>query len=114
MSTTTGARVGLNARRVISKRYSLKDEMGRPVEEWDDICKRVVSFVAEAETDPVQRERFTEAMMELMLDRRFLPNTPCLVNAGKAKAQLAACFVLPVRDDLSDIMEHARWCALRT
>jgi ribonucleoside-diphosphate reductase alpha chain len=112
MSTKTGTNVGLNARRVISKRYSLKDEMGRPIEEWDDICARVVSFVAKAETDPVQRDRFTQAMMGLMLERRFLPNTPCLVNAGKAKAQLAACFVLPVRDDLSDIMEHARWCAL--
>lgn len=110
--TRTGAQVGLNARRVISKRYSLKDEMGRPIEEWDDICVRVVSHVAQAETDPIKRSEFVEAMMPLMLDRRFLPNTPCLVNAGKPKGQLAACFVLPVRDDLSEIMEHARWCAL--
>jgi ribonucleoside-diphosphate reductase alpha chain len=102
----------LNSRRVISKRYSLKDEMGRPTEEWDDICERVVTHVALAETDPIKRSEFVEAMMPLMLERRFLPNTPCLVNAGKPKGQLAACFVLPVRDDLSDIMDHARWCAL--
>lgn len=107
-----GTEIGVNARRVISKRYSLKDELGRSIEEWDDICTRVVSHVAQAETDPVKRSQFVEAMMGLMLDRRFLPNTPCLVNAGKPKGQLAACFVLPVRDDLSDIMEHARWCAL--
>jgi ribonucleoside-diphosphate reductase alpha chain len=107
-----GTKVGLNARRVISKRYSLKDEMGRPLEEWDDICVRVVGYVAQAETDPIRRSEFVEAMMPLMLERRFLPNTPCLVNAGKPKGQLAACFVLPVRDDLSEIMEHARWCAL--
>ena len=108
----TGTHIGLNARRVVAKRYSLKDELGRATEEWDDICARVVGHVAQAETDPMKRSEFTEAMMELMLDRRFLPNTPCLVNAGKPKGQLAACFVLPVRDDLSEIMEHARWCAL--
>ncbi len=110
--TRTGTYVGLNARRVISKRYSLKDELGRSTEEWDDICARVVSHVAQAETDPMKRSEFTQAMMGLMLERRFLPNTPCLVNAGKPKGQLAACFVLPVRDDLSEIMDHARWCAL--
>lgn len=107
-----GTKVGLNARRVISKRYSLKDEMGRSLEEWDEICARVVGYVAQAESDPIRRSEFVEAMMPLMLERRFLPNTPCLVNAGKPKGQLAACFVLPVRDDLSEIMEHARWCAL--
>jgi ribonucleoside-diphosphate reductase alpha chain len=104
--------IGLNARKVIAKRYALKDEAGNPIEEWGDICSRVVGFVAKAETDPYRREAFHAAMMELMLERRFLPNTPCLVNAGKPKGQLAACFVLPVRDDLSDIMDHARWCAL--
>ena len=72
----------------------------------------VVGAVALAETDPVRRSEFHEAMLDLMLERRFLPNTPCLVNAGKPKGQLAACFVLPVRDDLSQIMDHARWCAL--
>ena len=110
--TRTGSEVGLNARRVISKRYSLKDEHGRPREEWPEICHRVVDAVALAETDPARRAEFQEAMLDLMLERRFVPNTPCLVNAGKPKGQLAACFVLPVRDDLSQIMDHARWCAL--
>jgi ribonucleoside-diphosphate reductase alpha chain len=104
--------IGINADRVISKRYSLKDETGRAREQWPDICHRVVGAVALAETDPARRAEFQEAMLELMLERRFVPNTPCLVNAGKPKGQLAACFVLPVRDDLSEIMDHARWCAL--
>ena len=90
--TKTGLDIGVNARRVISKRYSLKDKAGNPKEEWDDICARVVSFVAGAETDPAKRDRFTQVMMGIMLERRFLPNTPCLVNAGKVRPQLAACF----------------------
>ncbi|MGH9855028.1 MAG: LAGLIDADG family homing endonuclease, partial [Blastocatellia bacterium] len=78
----------------------------------DDIVKRVVSHVAKAETDPKRREEFMLNLMRLMETRAFIPNTPCLVNAGKPKGQLAACFVLPVPDSLEGIMEHAKYCAL--
>ena len=48
--------LGLNARRVISKRYSLKDSQGNSIEEWSDIVARVVAHVSVAETDPAQRD----------------------------------------------------------
>jgi ribonucleoside-diphosphate reductase alpha chain len=104
--------LGINAQRVVAKRYSLKDLKGQALEEWSDIVKRVVSHVARAETDPRRREEFTARMLYLMEARAFVPNTPCLVNAGKPQGQLAACFVLPVPDSLADIMEHAKQCAL--
>ncbi|MCI0337521.1 MAG: adenosylcobalamin-dependent ribonucleoside-diphosphate reductase [Acidobacteria bacterium] len=104
--------LGINVRRVVAKRYSLKDIKGNALEVWDDIVKRVVSHVAEAETDPQRREEFTIQMLRLLQERAFVPNTPCLVNAGKPRAQLAACFVLPVPDSLEGIMEHAKQCAL--
>lgn len=104
--------LGINAQRVVAKRYSLKDLKGSPLEQWDDIVKRVVTHVAKAETDLRKREEFTDAMMHLMEMRAFVPNTPCLVNAGKPKGQLAACFVLPVPDSIEGIMEHAKQCAL--
>src|SRR5215468_9946660 len=84
--------LGINAQRVVAKRYSLKDIKGNPLEQWDDIVKRVVSHVAKAETNPTRREEFMINMMRLMETRAFIPNTPCLVNAGKPKGQLAACF----------------------
>jgi ribonucleoside-diphosphate reductase alpha chain len=104
--------LGINAQRVVAKRYSLKDIKGNPLEQWDDIVKRVVSHVAKAETDPKRGEEFMLNLMRLMETRAFIPNTPCLVNAGKPKPQLAACFVLPVPDSLEGIMDHAKQCAL--
>ncbi|HEX8652144.1 MAG TPA: adenosylcobalamin-dependent ribonucleoside-diphosphate reductase [Pyrinomonadaceae bacterium] len=103
--------LGLNARRVISKRYSLKDTQGQPIEEWPDIVRRVVGHVSFGEADPQKRDEFYAAMSEIMLNREFIPNTPCLVNAGKTNGQLAACFVLEVPDSISGIMEHAKAAA---
>ena len=102
--------LGVNARKVVSKRYSLKDLKGRPLEEWADIVRRVVGHVSMAETGE-KRDKFFAAMSEVMLAREFIPNTPCLVNAGKTNGQLAACFVLEVPDSLSGIMEHAKAAA---
>lgn len=104
--------VGLNGQKVISKRYSLKDENGNPLEMWEDIVGRVVGHVSTAEKDPIMRDYFYNSMMEIMLNREFVPNTPCLVNAGKPKGQLAACFVLNVPDSINSIMEHAQAAAI--
>ncbi len=117
-NTTTPAPVrhkaqplGLNAKRVISKRYSLKDAKGRALEEWPDIVRRVVGHVSAAEKEPRKRDEFFATMSEVMLAREFVPNTPCLVNAGKTNGQLAACFVLDVPDSITGIMEHAKAAA---
>src|ERR1043166_1228335 len=103
--------LGLNAKRVISKRYSLKDAKGRALEEWPDIVRRVVGHVSAAEKDAQKRDLFFNSMSDVMLAREFVPNTPCLVNAGKANGQLAACFVLDVPDSITGIMEHAKAAA---
>jgi ribonucleoside-diphosphate reductase alpha chain len=103
--------LGLNAQKVVSKRYSLKDLNGNAIETWTDIVRRVVGHVSTAERDPVKRDAFYNAMTEIMLNREFIPNTPCLVNAGKPNGQLAACFVLNVPDSITGIMEHAKAAA---
>src|SRR5256714_11133160 len=106
-----GQPLGLNARRVISKRYSLKDAQSNPIEEWPDIVRRVVGHVSVAEPDAQGRDEFYAAMTEIMLEREFVPNTPCLVNAGKSNGQLAACFVWAFPDSIAGIMEHAKAAA---
>ena len=81
--TAAAPELGINARKVISKRYSLKDSKGNPVEEWSDVVRRVVGHVSLAETDDAKRDEFYSTMTGIMLRREFVPNTPCLVNAGK-------------------------------
>jgi len=104
--------IGFNGQKVVGKRYSLKDAVGEPLETWDDIVRRVVGHVATAEKDLMMRDYFYNSMTEIMLNREFIPNTPCLVNAGKPKGQLAACFVLNVPDSINGIMEHAQAAAI--
>jgi ribonucleoside-diphosphate reductase alpha chain len=104
--------LGLNAKRVIGKRYSLKDARGNSLEEWSDIVGRVVAHVSVAETDPEKRDEFFNSMSDVMLAREFVPNTPCLVNAGKPNGQLAACFVLDVPDSIAGIMKTATDAAI--
>jgi ribonucleoside-diphosphate reductase alpha chain len=109
---TTAAALGLNARQVASKRYSTKDQQGQPLEDWDAIVNRVVTHVSAAEQDANEREAFYRDMTEIMRGRKFLPNTPCLVNAGRPDGQLAACFVLDVPDSIAGIMDHAKSSAV--
>src|SRR5256885_4048140 len=67
--------LGLNAQKVVAKRYSLKDESGEAIETWADIVGRVVGHISRAETDAEKRRQFYNRMTEIMLDRDFIPNT---------------------------------------
>src|SRR6185369_13228123 len=104
--------LGFNAKKVARKRYSVKNLHGTPIEEWADIVSRVIDHVSKAEPDENKRAVFQQGMSEIMLNREFLPNTPCLVNAGRDNGQLAACFVLAIPDSLAGIMDHAKATAL--
>ncbi|HUX35297.1 MAG TPA: adenosylcobalamin-dependent ribonucleoside-diphosphate reductase, partial [Gemmatimonadaceae bacterium] len=95
-----------NARTVLAKRYLIKNETGAPVEQPEDLFWRVATVVAEADrrygsTDE-QVQAQAEAFYALMTQRRFEPNSPTLMNAGRPLGQLSACFVLPVEDALSN------------
>src|SRR3954451_17759107 len=73
--TRQAAPLGLNGRKVVAKRYSLKDAKGNSLEEWQDIVARVVAHVSIAETDPAQRDLFYNMMSDIMSAREFIPNT---------------------------------------
>lgn len=79
----------------------------------DGMFRRVADHVAQAEARyGGDVARLAEEYRRLMADLVFLPNSPAIINAGKARAQLAACFVLPVEDSLVSIFETLKNTAL--
>jgi len=95
-----------NARTVLEKRYLTKDKSGKPVETPETMFWRVATVVAEADRRYGASDGGVQALAEefyfLMTQRRFEPNSPTLMNAGRPLGQLSACFVLPVGDALSN------------
>ncbi len=95
-----------NARTVLEKRYLVKDKSGKPVEQPEEMFWRVARVVAEADRRYGASDGGVNTLAEefyfLMTQRRFEPNSPTLMNAGRPLGQLSACFVLPVGDALSN------------
>ena len=86
--------VSENARYIAETRYAIKDEDGKTTEKVRDIFYRVAESIAKAEGKfGGSEERIKELTMNfynLLAEQKFFPNTPCLVNAGRAKQQLSA------------------------
>ncbi len=90
-----------NARLVLQKRYLRRGPDGQPVETVEEMFWRVARHVAAAEAEWTQPDPgIAEAFYELLTTLRFFPNSPTFTGAGTPLAQLAACFVLPIDDDM--------------
>jgi len=86
---------------ILQKRYLRKGRDGKPIESPSEMFRRVARTVANVDVDYGGNARATEAAFyALMTDLRFLPNSPTFTGAGTPLGQLAACFVLPVADDM--------------
>jgi len=100
------AQLNQNALTVIEKRYLIKDASGKPTEQPEEMFWRVARTVAEADRRYGAGDSGVADLAEkfylLMTERRFEPNSPTLMNAGRPLGQLSACFVLPVDDALSN------------
>ena len=82
------------AKQILNKRYLWEGE-----KTWDELVHRVMNFIV-----PTDSPDF-ELTQEMIMHRYFIPNSPCLVNAGKPNAGLAACYVVDFRDDMREIIK---------
>lgn len=122
----------VQAVRVLEERYLKRDEKGVVVETPEEMFWRVAEYIARAESNYCNHCRYvslngqddthykdcwecldkTEAFHDIMSNLDFLPNSPCLANAGKNNMSLSACYVLPVEDSLEGIFESVKNAAL--
>jgi len=104
-----------NAIKVLERRYLVKDESGKLVEDPEGMFRRVANAVALADKDNVSSEKLCEIEQEffdVMNNLEFIPNSPTLMNAGRPLGQLSACFVLPVEDSMEGIFDSIKNAAL--
>lgn len=110
--------------RVLEARYLRRDANGELIETPQQLFERVARAIAQAESKwwrsglagSKSREAYIQSYAEkyygLLATLRFLPNSPTLMNAGRPRGQLSACFVLPIEDDLGDVFNSLRHAAV--
>lgn len=75
-----------------------RDRYARDAEEnWEEACLRVADHVAAAE-ESVDVRKYADRFAEQLMDNRFCPGGRIWYGAGKPKAQLLNCFVVPTAD----------------
>ncbi|MBI5835748.1 MAG: vitamin B12-dependent ribonucleotide reductase [Candidatus Eisenbacteria bacterium] len=105
-----------SALRVLRERYLIRRPDGTQ-ETPEEMCWRVSAAIAGGETrygrSPEQALETAHRFYDIMVDRRFVPNSPTLMNAGKDNGlQFSACYVLPVDDSLEGIFDAIKRAAL--
>lgn len=105
-----------NALKVLERRYLKKDENGKIIETLEELFHRVAKAIAQADKDYGKSDKeisgLEEAFYHIMTELEFMPNSPCLMNAGKDFGQLSACFVLPIDDSMESIFETLKATAM--
>jgi len=90
-----------NARQVLVKRYVRRGDDGKPAETVEEMFWRVAYHVAKVEEEwGMNVENRTVEYYHLLSSKKFFPNSPTFTGAGTPLGQLAACFVLPIADDM--------------
>ncbi|MCD6401262.1 MAG: ribonucleoside-diphosphate reductase, adenosylcobalamin-dependent, partial [Anaerolineales bacterium] len=90
-----------NSYQVLSRRYIRKGDNGELIETPEELFWRVAYHIAKVESQWNQDvQSVASDFYRLLAAKRFIPNSPTFTGAGTPLGQLAACFVLPISDDL--------------
>jgi len=109
----TSLKISLNSLEVLKGRYLLKDPAGNIIETPEELFSRVAENISLADQkyggDPKDAEK---KFFREIINRKFMPASPTLMNAGAPLQQLSACFVLPVGDSIKEIFESVKATAI--
>lgn len=90
-----------NSLAVLKRRYLRRGKDGRPIETVEEMFRRIAHHIAVVEADhDADVATAEETFYKLLTELRFMPNSPTFTGAGTPLGQLAACFVLPIEDDM--------------
>jgi len=95
---TTKVELSNDAKKLLKLRYC------KPDEEPEEVYPRVAKALGE-------HDGYEKEFLNVMASRRFLPNSPALMNAGLSNA-LKACFVLPIHDSMESIFKTLKDAAM--
>jgi ribonucleoside-diphosphate reductase alpha chain len=104
------------ALRVLRERYLSRE--GDAVRETpEEMCWRVAGAIAQGEArwgkSPAVVHEIANAFYDIMVESKFLPNSPTLMNAGRGnQLQYSACYVLPVGDSMEEIFDAVKAAAI--
>jgi ribonucleoside-diphosphate reductase alpha chain len=101
---------------ILERQYLLKNDRGQVVEDPEGLFRRVARAIAQAEAifdkSSKQVRQWEEIFYQMMTNLLFIPNSPCLMNAGTNLGQLAACFVIPLEDSMEAIFQALKEAAI--
>ena len=90
-----------NSMEVLRRRYLRKGDDGQPIETPAQMFYRVAHHLGKADAlFGEDEEKATKTFYDILTSLRFFPNSPTFTGAGTPLGQLAACFVLPIEDDM--------------
>jgi ribonucleoside-diphosphate reductase alpha chain len=95
------AELSENAYQILTRRYIRKGDNGELTETVEEMFWRVAYHIAKVEKAwGVDVKNRAVEFYHLLVSRHFFPNSPTFTGAGTPLGQLAACFVLPISDDM--------------
>ncbi len=91
-----------NSVQVLTRRYLRRGKDGNPIETIREMFWRIAYHVANnnSATPTEDVEQLARQFYTMLSDKNFFPNSPTFTGAGTPLGQLAACFVLPISDDM--------------
>ncbi len=94
-------RLSANSLEVLRRRYLRRGPDGKPAETPAQMFYRVARHLGAVEAEfNGDVDKTTQVFFDLLSGLRFFPNSPTFTGAGTPLGQLAACFVLPIEDDM--------------